>query len=291
MTESVAFEVYVGAQMENDADLADIVRLYAPDSEIATADVRPKGAMVLHCVLESDSAGPAVVLTNTADSYAGYSVSKLGATHPMGPVGPYDGPGGQHGPLRWLNYTNQVVSDGRHARTDLEAYKEGWPMRIQRSAQFISASTFMLSTRVANTSGIEFNYSLGEHVYFDMAVQPQSATELRVNGMTLDDKRVGGSGSFEAVMEGRALYWRGFDGQASITFPDDKEVRISAGQNVQDSSKDTDMLIWHRPKTNTICFEPVRGCVPSEDGRIADNQRLRIAAGQSTRLLTVVELL
>jgi hypothetical protein len=294
MAERLLFEEHVESQRLAEADLMDIVRLRAPGSEVTTTDVRLKGAMLLHSILENPSAGPAVVLTSTAQDFGGYAVPKLGATHPMSPVGPYEGPGGQHGPLRWLMYHEVPNSQGEWDpyALNLLASERGWPIIAQRTVRMESPSKLVLGTELKNMTQATVGTSIGEHAYFAMPVAPQSASDLRVNGLSLDHEQIGGGGAFEKVMGGKALLWPGFNGKTDITFPDGRVIRIGARQYGSRKEQKVDMLIWHRPGTDTICFEPAVGLRPDESGKSVGSNRGSVLLGsQSVRLETTIELL
>jgi hypothetical protein len=145
----------------------------------------------------------------------------------------------------------------------------------------------VMGIEVKNTSGIGMDTSLGEHAYFAMPQEPQSPKDLTINGLTLDNEKIGGGGAFEKVMEGVAVHWAGFNNQAIIGFPDGREVRISTGRNTHD----IDMVIWHRPGTETVCFEPVLGCRFNDEGKLVDNRGFWLPAGKSIQLETGLELL
>lgn len=292
MLAEVGFSEYVEEWRQTDADLSGIVRLRTPESTVATADVRLKGAMVLHCVLESDQSGPATVLTSTANTFEQYSVSKLGATHPMSPVGSYEGPGGQHGPLRWMQY--EETEPGSLSVVSLVAKHPDWPIRATRIVGLLNQSTIGIATFITNRTLDVNNTSLGEHAYFAMPEPPQNAGELLVNGKSLDHPSIGGGGAFDAVMAGKAIFWQGFEHSADITFPNGMPVRIIADYDRSSGARSNPgMLIWHRPETQTVCFEPVIGCRPGETPQDppSSNQALRIGPGQGALLRTAIKLL
>lgn len=287
------FAEFVTRQQEIGATVDDIVHLQVPEDPAVVADVRLKGAMVLGCTLANERGDHEAVLS-TASSVRDYTAPKLGATHPMAPVGPYDGPGGQHGPLRWLPYITAYQQASDESKVTLMPTGPRGPFDIVRTV-WLARTSIGVATSLENRTGDSAKTSIGEHAYFAMPVTPSSPDTLLINGVPLDDPLIGGKNAFTSLMGGQAIYWRNFGGQAKVQFPDGKRVDIEATL-VRDGSGPRDlipdMLIWHRPGTDTVCFEPIGGCVPGEtrEQPIEDNRALSLRPGQAVELATTVTL-
>lgn len=243
----------------------------------ATLHVRERGCYITELSLYSQKHGADV---DVLYSDPGIDIPKLTASHPMSPVGPYDGIGGQHGFPRWADYKEFPQDDAENSkRTAFQAKRSDSGPALAKTFD-LTDSALEVDTVINNPSGQKLETSAGEHLYFTLT--DENFTGLTLNGVSLDELL--GEGSVDAVREGTPLYWGEFEGEATLSFPAGHEVGLSA------SSDDTDanlgMLIWHRPGTESICFEPVLGFDPEKGG-----SGLAIAPYETVVLSTKIELL
>lgn len=292
------YDNFVAAQRQIDADSNDIVRLRVPEDPMVEAAVQPKGAMVLRCTLASEQGGYETVLS-TASPVEDHTISKLEATHPMAPVdSPHSGrPDSQHSPLRWLPYEAAYKHTPVGSMVTLKPMGPPGPFNIVRTVR-LARTSITLATALTNLMEHPVTTSIGERAYFAMPAVPWSPDSLLVNGKRLGDPLIGGYNALAALLRGQAIYWKNFNGQAAVQFPDGKRVGIEAsltreGGRIGPKELTPDMLVWHRPNTDTVCFEPIGGCVSGKirENPIHDNHALSLQPKQSVRLTTTITLL
>jgi hypothetical protein len=230
------------------------------EGECSSLGIRLRGCFVTDCELTSPTTGEREsVLYADEDT----SVAKFTGSHPMSPVGPYDGLGGQHGFPRWADYHvfSQVDTEDDHKRVSMQAKRPDNGTSLAKVFE-LSDNALLTSTVVANPSEKTIATSVGEHLYFSLEKEVMSG--LTINGEAIDD--IFGAGSQASLMEGQPLYWADFDAHASsgvlIDFPAGYTVRFSAEASESDARRHDaplGMLVWHRPGSNSICFEPTLG--------------------------------
>lgn len=224
----------------------------------AEMDIRLHGGFATRLALATPEGVPVNVLYCGPD----LSVPKLRASHPMMPVGQSKGPGGQHGPLRWVEH--KVVKEGTTSLGEcmvlLSARLPAEMPAVSRGFT-IGASRARLGTALTNVwpdrGGAT---SLGEHLYFDM---PEgTAADVRINGQTVDE--LFAPDAAKQIDDGIAQFWPSFPGQAEVVMPDERRFRLEvaavpAGAVSISATARGGMLLWREPGKPFICLEPTLG--------------------------------
>jgi hypothetical protein len=162
-----SYEQYLQARMNAPRVPIDGDHIKNLRSGRATAAVRRDGAMILYCTLMGRD-GLTTILTGT---FGDYQVPKLGASHPMSPVGPSTRPGGQHGPLRWLEYKERTATSSEDQLVLRSDVPPDAPIGCVRAIE-LSENAIKVSTRVLNQTLELLPTSIGEHFYFGLPVEP-----------------------------------------------------------------------------------------------------------------------
>lgn len=241
--------------------------------------IRQRGCFVADCILAEPISGDA---TSVLHSDWDLTTSKLTASHVMSPVGSTEGLGGRHGFPRWADYKEFTQRDGPKGekRTSFQAKRSDLGLGLIKTFE-LTESSLASSTTLLNSETEATHTSLGEHYYFTLKNEDSSG--LTVNGKSLNELL--GDGAEEKIMAGDAIFWPLFEGSVVINFPVGHSVKLSASAEGADESK-LGMLFWHKPGSESICFEPTLGY--DEDGQ---NNGLSIDPYQSITLNTKIELL
>ena len=260
----------------------DLMDEYSYLHSVATPEssliVRRMGGFIVDCSLTSPTTG---VRRSVFYSPANENIRKrkLQASHVMMPVGPYDGPGGQHGPLRWLPYDAEgtMVSHIDYVRLNLRpTEREQGGLKVSQYFDLVNGDTLERTLDFANLwkDGNTIQTSLGFHDYLNL---PKGSEPFNINGQRIDDL-LEERGAEEAIMGGNARLWHGFGGLALVHMPDGSELKLKGetctvsnhpGDNPLVSHQ-VNMLLWSRPDTEGdnpfICLEPVIGVDSFEPG-------------------------
>ncbi len=209
-------------------------------------------------------------------------IPKLTASHIMSPVGPSEAVGGQHGFPRWADYKEFHLEDGPNGekRLSFQAKRSDSGLAVAKYFE-LSESSLSTVTSLHNPDAIATNTSLGEHLYFNL--EDEQFAGLLINGAGLDDLL--GANSENAVISGEPLYWNGFTGDATITLPNGNIIQLTA-DTIDEAKEQLGMLVWHRPGTGSICFEPTLGFDPEKGG-----SQLALNPYETVELSTKIELL
>lgn len=235
------------------------------EAERSSVGIRVRGCYITYCELTSPSSENRVDVLYADDDT---SVAKLTGSHVMSPVGPSEGLGGQHGFPRWADYHefSQTDTEAGHKQVSLQAKRPDNGSSLTKIFE-LSENALTTSTVVANPGEKTITTSVGEHLYFTL--HNEDVSGLTINGEAIDE--IFGAGSQEDLMEGQPFYWPDFAAHASagvlIDFPAGHTVRLSAEADEPDAKRHDaplGMLVWHRPGSESICFEPTLGFA---DGR------------------------
>ena len=140
---------------------------------------------------------------------------------------------------------------------------------------------------VVNTGDSPAKLSIGEHYYVavdkdkmsevkfvDAKTGAEQSIKVRVErdgdkqGPIYGPDETGPLSAFmEALRDGKTLYFEGFNGSQAISIPGIGEITLSANAEQEGTDVPVGLLIWHRPDSDTICFEPVAGVKISDEGR------------------------
>jgi len=223
-------------------------------------------------------------------------------SHPCFPFGPYDGPGGQHGPLRWVDWNlERMSSDAICAEVSLpdlgfnaerhfvigdnDGYNDGNNRRL------------MVTSSVENTGTEPLHTSMAEHFYFALpgGLTEETVSHLYANGQSLVDLFPDfGHG----ILNGQSFFLAGGgkkDGYTSARFdlPDGKELFLLASSYVEGIgsplSEEVGFVIWHFQGSESICIEPVVGARQQKDGQL-DCTGLHIPVGRKANLATSISV-
>jgi galactose mutarotase-like enzyme len=193
----------------------------------------------------------------------------------MAPAGPFEGPGGQHGFARWADY---IVTDQGESALTLEAKRDDGEILLTKRFG-IAAKEFTSETILRNPDAEMLRTSLGEHYYYPLAGEDTSG--LTIDGVSIDELL--GEGTLEQIMSGEAAFWRDFPGLADIHFPAGYTLRLEAST---EPNAQLGVLLWHKPDTETICFEPTAGYIHTKM-----NSGLGLEQGESASLTSSLTLI
>lgn len=240
--------------------------------------VRSQGCFVTELTLTHPNYGAVDVLYSSPD----LRVSKLTASHIMSPVGPSEGIGGQHGFARWAAYQGfpQNDSPDGEKREAFQAKRSDNGIGVSKLFT-LDADSLVTETTLYNPDESLAQTSLGEHLYFTL--ENEIFDGLTVNGHNLDELL--GAGSLETIKHGDPLFWKSFDGDATIHFPAGHDIEIHADVTNSSEGAALGMLVWHKTDSSSICFEPTLGLVD-----IGDNEALEIPARSEVTLTTSLKL-
>ncbi len=222
------------------------------DNGLSTLSVRHRGCFITDCELTSPLSGDKIdVLYSDPDT----SVPKLTASHVMSPIGSNEGIGGQHGFARWTDYHKFALEDGPNGekRVAFQAKRSDNGMSLAKAFE-LTDSTLVSHTTIYNSEPDPTQTCIGEHYYFTL--QDEQSKGLKVNGKSLDELL--GDGSEKNVMDGVPIFWESFDGEAIMDFPAGHSIKLSS-EFAGSAYPGLGMLIWHRPGSPSICFEPTVG--------------------------------
>jgi hypothetical protein len=264
-------EIEANKAAETAPDIESVLKL-----ENSVLSLRNRGCFITELQLTQPGTDKVVTVLHSQPEK---NVPKLVASHIMSPVGPSEGPGGQHGFPRWADYKEFALDDGPDGqkRTALQAKRSDNGLDVAKSFE-LSGSQLRSETTIYNPSDADEQTSIGEHLYFKLVNEEFAGITL--NGRSLDE--ILGAGTEEGIKVGGAYFWEGFDGEVIIGFPAGHRVLLTA----QASDGQLGMLFWHREGSESICFEPTVG-FNKKDG----NNGLILPAYSGATLSTSLELL
>lgn len=224
----------------------------------AHMNIRRQGGFLTKLALRSDAQGVVDVLYADPD----LSKSKLPASHVMFPVGANTGPGGQHGPVRWVEHgvVNEIAGgNGLTAVSFVPRMALGMPF-VSRQVGLKGESQARLGIGITNTLPVRLAGSLGEHLYF--AMPEGGAADIRIDGEGIDT--LIGQGASEAIDSGKAQFWDGYQGRSEVALPHGTRLTIGSEIKVQGTVSariggSLGMLMWRRPGEPYVCLEPTLG--------------------------------
>lgn len=245
----------------------------------STLRVRLRGCFITSCELESQQLGRNIEVLYSDPRL---SVPKLTASHVMTPVGPSEGIGGQHGFPRWADYHEFSRTDGpnREKRVAFQAKRSDDGLALSKGFE-LTPSSLLSHTTIQNSNSDPEYTSIGEHFYFSLAGEQSEG--LKVDGKTLDELL--GDGAEQNIMAGEPLFWQSFDGTTVIDFPAGYSIKLAAEVSAE-TNVELGMLVWHRPGSQSIYFEPTAGF--GTEGR---NRGIALGPYGSATLSTSIELL
>lgn len=226
---------------------------------------------------------------------------KIDATHTMLPAGPNDqGPiqGPQHGPSRYLEYG---VDQPDEASAFFRAHVPMWD--LDHSTAFrVGGGTAEIVDTAANVTDAETGLSIGKHLYLKVA--EEDLPNIRFVETDGSDTRLAGhkqsgkagepfEGDFtdivDHISQGKTVFHERFTGSQLIEITGIGRLRLSANALGPDGQAVPVMLwLWHRPGSDTVCFEPVAGFRVDESGFY--NTEIPVSPGGSIQLKTKLEL-
>ena len=202
---------------------------------------------------------------------------KINASHPMCPVGKYDGLGGQHGFPRWINYQikslsldsllicNSIVHDG---------------LIIMRSFN-LDKNGLLITSTIKNKSNELVKTSLGEHLYFNLN---QSINSLLFNKKNINEY-LNDQNASKKIMNGQAIHSDVYSGLVIIDFTE-YSLCVEAKTN---KNEKVNLSFWHREHTKSICFEPTVGYI--DNSNVFNNKLVSLKPDESLALFTKIKLI
>lgn len=260
------------------------------DSGQASLIFRHEGASILDLTV-----GGRQILTSPSSSDDFEQPVKIDATHTMLPAGKSNfGP--QHGPSRYLDYgiNTQLGSSAQlSARDNLRG------LGHTKSFELLPNGLQIIDD-VANLNNVAEALSVGEHFYFSIEEQdiPEiiildkigEPTEITVG--TKDGTSQTGTikDLWPELQKGESFLYDGYSGSQQLRLPGNKVISIDAFAQNMGESVPVQMLIWHRPDTNTVCFEPVAGFTRDENG-IRKNDAIILNPHEDLQLISRVTVI
>lgn len=251
-------------------------------TEQSSLAVRLRGCFVTECQLTNPLNGQRVDILHTDPNLKSPAIN---SSHVMMPVGPSEAIGGRHGFPRWADYHEFTAVDTAEGQKRLAFQAVRSDLGLGLAKVFVLADSVMTShTTAFNSEGTPAATSLGEHLYFNL--KDANTNGLKINDLSLD--QLLGEGSTKKVMDGGSIFWPDFTGNVVIDFPAGHSVEL----HVETDGADLDqvgMLVWHRPNTESICFEPTLGL--KDDNSNKSNKELIIEPYGLASLSTSIKLL
>lgn len=248
------------------------------ESGSSSLSVRHRGCFITDCRLTDPMSNEKIdILHSDLD----HGIPKLTASHVMSPVGPSEDIGGQHGFPRWADYHKFPLEDGPNGekRVAFQAERSDNGLALAKTFE-LTDSVLSSQTTIFNSEPNPTQISIGEHYYFTL--KGEQFDGLKIDGMTLDELM--GDGAEEDIKEGKPRYFGSLDEEAMIDFPAGHSIILSA-EFMGSTDLEPGMLVWHKPGSPSICFEPTVGF--SADGQ---NGGIDLAANSSATLVTNIEL-
>ncbi len=251
--------------------------------------IRPEGAMILGLSVNGKT-----ILTSPDLGTDFQQPVKIDATHTMLPAGMAEfGP--QHGASRYLKYeTDHAI----HSEAQLSARDGLHELGHTKTFQVLPNGLQIIDDVVKlgeETEGL----SLGEHFYFKVDQQQIPEIEmLDSSGVATDItvRRKDGSTQtgtirdlWPELSEGNSFFYEGFDGSQLLRLPTGDILKIEAHAESPDGAIPVQMLIWHRPGTDTVCFEPLAGRTLDSDGNLK-NSSIVLQPHQTMQLTSQVTI-
>jgi len=239
--------------------------------------IRERGGFIVSCELTSLSTSERYKVLYSSDDI---HTPKLTASHIMSPVGPSEGIGGQHGFPRWADYRVFSLGEGDDGekRVAIQAKRSDDGLAIAKTFE-LSDSALSTHTTLFNSESNLVKTSIGEHLYFSLL--SENFEGLKLDGKSLDELL--GDDAENSIKTGNSMFWDGFLGQISITFPSGYKVNLLA--NSINNTDSVGLLIWHKPGSPSICIEPTIGF-----NKFSGNRGLVINPYDSVTLHTKIEL-
>lgn len=229
--------------------------------------IRRQGSFILKATLADLATGE---LVNPFYCEDDATKPKLTASHPMMPVGPHKGPGGQHGWARWAEYS---TPNERHPLELDELFIEAETLMIEDVTTLarwfkLSATQLWVTTGIVAKALGTTRTSVGHHDYYRLR------DEGDIEGLTINDQRIddflGEQGAAREILQGTPRWLPELPERIEVGLPSGRRLAIKAwGEStpypyLNTFSERMGMLLWHRQGTPSICFEPTMG-VGGED--------------------------
>jgi hypothetical protein len=249
----------------------------------SVAQIRRRGSAVTKLWLQSERSGGRVPVMHCGPNR---NAPKVRAGHPMMPVGPSTGIGGQHGYLRYVDYSIESPYLPNRGSLGLRFQgAKGLPMVRRRFELGENAFTAWTLVRAGDTA---IDTSIGHHDYYPLARGDYDG--LTVNGQSLD-ALLDEEGATQAIMNGSSRLWEGYDGtNAAVQFPNGMEIDVAAEAVAlgQAGNVEMSMLLWREPGAEYLCFEPALGVTKTALGLTATG--VHIDPGSSVGLAVTTTL-
>ncbi len=270
--------------------VANHIKLERPGSSgPASLRIRTEGALIAELWVAERR-----VLTSPAGDDFEQPV-KTDATITMLPVGP-SAVGPQHGASRYLDYGIEH-SAGHSVKLAAKDTLRG--VGHLKTITLESTGLTVTDEVVSNSNHGETGLSLGEHFYFaveeiDMAgvkFLDGAGAEQLITARKLDGAEQTGilAGFLPELKAGRSIYLDRFNGSQIISIPGLGEVTLQARAMSESQEHTVGLLIWHRPGSNSMCFEPVTGFMVGDEGRL-HNDGIVLAPGELVTLVSRVQV-
>lgn len=220
---------------------------------------------------------------------------KIDAAHTMLPVGPSElGP--QHGVSRYSDY------EVEHS-TEKSVSLRSWD-RLRNLGHFkdidLDDDLVIITDTIENLALTDTQISAGEHLYFKVPeaelerirLVEEDGSDAVIRGHNEDGSIFEGTYAdmVGKIREGDTVYGENFTGSQLIEIPGVGQVRLLAeAAKSSGDSLQVDFHIWHRPGSNTVCFEPVVGFSVDEEGD--HNDGIKLGPDENLQLRSEIQLL
>lgn len=183
---------------------------------------------------------------------------KKNASHIMSPVGANNGLGGQHGIYRWCDYS--ITAQTSDSFTICSQVPDEYP-RLQKMIQ-VSKQGLTMCTTIANQTAQTIHTSLGEHLYWYLEGGKSAGLKV-VFQDPVSDGPFKNPDILKAVMAGESYFWLPSSLNCRIYRPDGSVLSLVSEARMKEGAATravpAGMLLWRRPGTESICFEPAIG--------------------------------
>lgn len=240
-------------------------RLVDPNTAVMTHGdaryvVRLRGGFIEQAMLVPDGADRGVAVL-----YADKDIDQArpDASFMAYPFGPSDAPGGQHGSPRWSEFHAFTDNERPHGLVFQAEQSDVRGSSVRRFVELPEPDTLVVRNEVQSNRSESEATSIAEHLY--LAAEETSLEQIMINGEPITD--IIPSELLRSVLvDGTPFHWAEAPTQLRIQLPNRREIEIAATAAVYeedstciDKEDEVSFVIWHRPGTDSICFEPVIG--------------------------------
>lgn len=219
---------------------------------------------------------------------------KIDATHTMLPAGMAE-VGPQHGASRYLKYETDYSVNSEAQLSARDGLRE-----LGHTKTFkVLPDGLRVIDDVIKLGEDSIGLSLGEHYYFkvdeqripeiEMLDSSGQATEITVRKKDGSTQTGTIRDLWPELSEGNSFFYEEYSGSQLLRLPTGEILKIEAYAESPEGTVPVQMLIWHRPNTDTVCFEPLVGRTLDSEGKL-ENNAVVLQSHQSMKLISQVTI-